>query len=123
MTTPIIAGHYDLLGQKDIVVEDGVFFYDGKRMDKKDLVDWAIWLNSPWSQTCERYVIEINCKDGYTAVEDRNFLWKCTYTIIGYEGYSASIIGYGQDEAEALRLCKTNFESLQDLFNPEREST
>lgn len=103
--------------------EDFVSFYrqDGSELNKEDLEEWADWINSPWSQTDERYEIKVNCKDAYTAIDKNDPIWVCEYSIMGYEGVEASVCGYGNTEIEALEHCKTNFKMLQDKYNVEEE--
>lgn len=80
-----------------------------KSLTKDDLEEWAIWTNSPWSQAHEKYEIKCNCKDAYTQMDENDPVWKCVYSIIGYDGISASVIGYGNTEVVALESCKEHF--------------
>ena len=99
-------------------------FYEenDKELTDGDLEEWAVWLNSPWSQADEKYVITVNCKDAYTQMDESEYLWKCEYSIVGYECISASVFGYGNTEFEALKDCKNHFQMLQDKYNKENES-
>ena len=89
-----------------------------KVADSEDLNRWAIILNSPWSQADERYIIEFNCKDAYTQMDEKEPKYRCIYTVVGYE----LITGYGNTEEEALKDCKDLFKYLQENFNPEDKS-
>lgn len=88
----------------------------------KELNDWAVWINSPWSQTHESYTISLNCKDSYTAMNSSDPVWKCVYEVIGYDGITSTVVGYGQTEEEALIRCKELFTYLQSNYNKENEA-
>ena len=91
-------------------------------LSEEDLEEWAIWINSPWSQAHEGYVIKVNCKNAYTQMDENEPIWKCEYSIIGYDGIEASVFGYGNTEYKALEDCKNHFQMLQDKYNPEGNS-
>lgn len=120
-------GTFDLTIEEpiDFYSEDNKVFYSdesGKEYSEdKELEAWAFILNSPWSQVNENYVIKVNCKDGYTAVPETEPTWKCTYTVVGYEGIWAEVIGYGNTEEEALKACKDLFKYIQETYNEENE--
>ena len=102
-----------------------VFFHDeeGQRVvDIKQLQDWALIINSPWSQMNQQYNIRINCKDAYTAVPEDTLFWKCTYSVVGCDGILATVIGYGQNTKEAIDDCDKLFDFLQKKYNPENDS-
>ena len=103
---------------------DNISFYDesGKLLTDKDLEDWAVWVNSPWSMVHEGYEIKLNCKDAYSGIVDGEPDWKCEYSFIGYDGIEASTIGYGDTPEQALESCKNLFDYLQKTYNPEGES-
>lgn len=90
-----------------------------EELSQKDLEDWAMWINSPWSQTHERYEIRLNCKDAYTEMDESDPAWRCEYSVTGYDGISASVFGYGNTEIAALEDCKNHFKMLQDRYNAE----
>ena len=104
--------------------ENGTDFKDSKgtELTKEDLEEWALILNSPWSQTNETYTIEVNCKDSYTKMEEGTPIWRCIYKVVGYEYITATCIGYGNTEEEALMECKNLFKYLQKQYNPNNES-
>lgn len=91
-------------------------------MHEKELNDWALLLNSPWSQSDLHYEIEVNCKNGYEEMPEGTPEWRCRYYTIGYDAIYASCIGYGNTEEEALADCKKLLEYLQKTYNPEDES-
>lgn len=93
-----------------------------KELTNEDLEEWAIWLNSPWSQMSESYTIAYNCDSAYTRVDSNKPLWKCEYAIVGYERISATVMGYGDTESAALEDCKKHFQMLQDKYNTKNES-
>lgn len=93
-----------------------------EELTNEDLEEWAVTINSPWSQADEKYEISLNCKSPYIPMDENEPMWRCRYCIIGYEFISASVFGYGNTEAEALVDCKDHFQMLQDKYNPEDES-
>lgn len=111
---------------KEIVyyTDDFIDFYkeNNEKITKKEVEEWAILLNSPWSQVHEKYEIKCNCKDAYTQIDENELAWKCEYYIVGYDGISASVIGYGNTEFDALKKCKDCFRMLQEKYNTENES-
>lgn len=115
-----IESFFEIINEKkDVIIETDSTEYKNK---KEAIEHWAMWLNSPWSQTCEKYTIEVNCKDGYTEVEDKSILWRCIYKVIGYESITSTIIGYGATQQEALEDCLTLFDVVQKKYNPKGES-
>ncbi len=104
--------------------DDFISFYkeNDEELTKEDMKEWAFWINSPWSQVHEKYEIRCNCKDAYTPMKENEPVWKCEYSIVGYEGISVSIIGYGNTEFKALENCKDHFKMLQEKYNTENES-
>ena len=104
--------------------DDFISFYkeNDEELTKEDMEEWAVWINSPWSQVHEKYEIKCNCKDAYTQMDTNEPVWKCKYSIVGYDGISASVIGYGNTEFEALKSCKDHFKMLQEKYNKENES-
>lgn len=119
-----ICGTFNFNKEIFYYTNDFITFYkeDELILTNEDLEEWSVWLNSPWSQAHERYEISCNCKDGYTEMDKDDFLWKCEYSIVGYDGISASIFGYGNTEEESLIDCKKHFKYLQDNYNKEDES-
>lgn len=103
--------------------DDFVNFYkeNDEELTKEDMEEWAIWINSPWSQAHEKYEIKCNCKDSYTKMDENAPVWQCEYSIAGYDGIFASVIGYGNSEIESLENCKSNFQMLQEYYNTENE--
>lgn len=61
-------------------------------------------------------------KDSYTAMKPSDPIWKCVYEIIGYDGITSTVIGYGQTEEEALIRCKELFAYLQSNYKKENEA-
>lgn len=88
-------------------------------MDKKALYNWAVLLNSPWSQDLFGFDISLNCEDSFTEIKESEPKWKCEYFSIGYDGITAYCIGYGNTEIEALTDCKNLLETIQKQYNPE----
>lgn len=91
------------------------------QMQIKDLEDWALLLNSPWSQSTFGYKIELNCKDGYTEMQQSDPRWRCIYYTIGYQGITTTCIGYGDTEENALKECRNLFNYLQKEYNKDDE--
>lgn len=104
--------------------DDFINFYkdNDEKLTKEDLEEWAIWINSPWSQIHEEYEIKCNCKDAYTQISGNEPAWKCEYSIVGYDGISASVMGYGDAEINALESCKRHYQMLQEKYNTENIS-
>ena len=106
--------------------DDNKVFYSDKNdeisSEIKELETWALISNSPWSQVNEKYVIKVNCKDGYTEIAETEPTWECTYIVVGYEGMSAEVTGYGNTEEEALKSCKDLFKYIQEIYNKEDDS-
>lgn len=119
-----LAGSFCFTEDIKYYTNDFVIFYteDNKELDIEDLKEWAVWINSPWSQVNEKYEIKCNCRDAYTQIDENEPIWKCEYSIVGYDGISASVIGYGNTVFEALKSCKENFQMLQEKYNTENES-
>lgn len=88
----------------------------------EDLNNFAVVLNSPWSQTNETYEIEINCKDSYTEIDPDEPIWRCDYRVVGYECITGIIRGYGDTPMEALTDCQNIFDILQKTYNPDDDS-
>lgn len=104
--------------------DDFINFYkeNDEKLTKEDMEEWAIGINSPWSQAHEKYEIKCNCKDAYTQMNEDDPVWKCEYSIVGYEGITASVMGYGNTEEEALENCKEHFQMLQEKYNIDNDS-
>ena len=98
------------------------FNKEGEILGKEKLEQWALCLNSPWSQTCETLRIQCNCKDAYTPMKDSNPTFVCEKTIIGYEGITSTLLAYGFTEEEALQNCITIFKELQKKYNCDNDS-
>lgn len=91
-------------------------------MSEKQMKQWALLLNSPWSQTCFSYEIELNCENSYTEIDEDDPKWRCIYSTVGYAGIEASCIGYGDTEEEALKNCKMFLERLQKEYNADGDA-
>lgn len=119
-----LAGEFCFREEEHYYTDDFVTFYNenDEELNKEDLEWWAVWINSPWSQAHEKYEIRCNCKDAYTQMDGNEPTWRCEYSIVGYDGISASVTGYGDTPEEALRKCNELFQMLQDKYNVEDES-
>lgn len=96
------------------------FFYENdEELSEEDLNEWAITLNSPWSQATFDYTISLNCKDAYTEMDENDPMWKCEYNVVSYDDIAASAIGYGLTEAFALECCRKMMNHIQGTWNPE----
>ena len=78
--------------------------------------NWAVILNSPWAEHDIEYNITKNAYFKTEFVGCPEYI--CEYSIIAYEHMFASIIGYGDTPEEALTDCKTSFDYVQGLYNP-----
>ena len=112
----------DAIGIMNIPMNPQKVFFIFNNDSKDYLEEWAIWLNSPWSQTDAMYKIQYNCIDSYTQRDPKWPEYRCDYTVIGYDGYSATIFGWGKTEIESLTDCLNRFNSIQKLYNPKGES-
>lgn len=102
--------------------ENKVFYLDEECTevaDSDDLNNWAVVINSPWSQKHLSYKIELNCESAYEEMDENEPKWRCIYSITGYDMIEAEVIGYGNTEEEALKDCKELFEYIQKTFNPD----
>ena len=99
----------------NIYSDDFINFYD--RNDKilngeEELKNWAIWLNSPWSYDCFKYMIFL----------DSEKKWQCDYVVFGYDCVQSGIFSFGDTPQEALTNCQNNFKKLQEKYNPDNIS-
>lgn len=88
---------------------------------KEECEEFALWLNSPWSYTTENYKIEFNCVNNESSPSKKLPEYRCLYTIIGYEGITSIIIGYGNEPNIALEDCISKFNYIQELYNKDDE--
>ena len=91
------AGIFDYIEEEIYYTDDFITFYDenDEVLSEENLKYWSEWINSPWSQDHEKYEIRLNCKDAYTPMDESKPRWVCEYYIIGYDGITASVFGYG----------------------------
>jgi len=112
-----------LIGSLSLMSEPEIFFNEGKySVSEESLIDWANCLNSPWSNTCENYKIERNHIKNLTKDVPYNQKWKCQYSVIGYDGITSCLYGYGSTPDESLRNCIALFKEIQAKYNPEDNS-
>lgn len=120
-------GEFEVWGVlTELYSEDNIeFFEDEERKQKADedtLKAWAFLINSPWSQKNLNYKTELNCKDAYTEMTvSKEKEWKTTYSIVGYDGLTCEVIGYGENELESMTHCIDLFNYIQKTYNPEDE--
>lgn len=91
------------------------FYVNGEKLSEDDLNYWTICLNSPWNYFAEEYITKLNKLD-----KTRNE-WITIYQVIGYEGITSEIYGYGDDPASALDNCIYNLCLIQETYNKTRE--
>lgn len=67
-----LAGESCFREEEHYYTDDFVTFYneDDEELNKGDLEQMAVWINSPWSQAHEKYEIRCNCKDAYTQMDE-----------------------------------------------------
>lgn len=121
-----LAGYYYDPHEKkehNYYTDDYKRFYDenDKLLENDTLIEWSIWINSPWSLTCEKYEIKYNCKN-YSDIPEGEPEWTCSYHVIGYDGIATTITQYGNTPEEALEKTKAFFRYLQEHYNIEDES-
>lgn len=114
------AGSFYVYEEINYYTDDFVTFYkeNDDELSKDDIEIWSKWINSPWFQDHEQYIIDVNCKNAYTPMDENDPIWRCEYSIVGYDMITASVFGYGNTEVEALEDCKNHFQMLQDKYNP-----
>ena len=119
-----LAGYFYDEKECSYYTNDYTEFFDKEdnKLSNDNLEEWAVWINSPWSQNHEKYEILYNCKDAYTKMDENEPIWKCVYSVIGYDGISASIIQYGNTQIEALENVQKFFQYLQDNYNASGEN-
>ncbi len=120
-TTPmVLVGSLCITATQKIFLRDYAFVHeDGTEMSDKDLKEWALWLNSPWSVVDQSYVIEWN--HGRKGADALN-RWRTMMSVIGYDGCEATCTGYGSSPQGSFTACTNFFASLQQKYNPENES-
>lgn len=119
----MLAGSWQMLEEENYYTDDFKKFYKDEEMtqelSKDDLEQWAIWLNDPWSQVHERWIIECNCKNAYTPMCEKEPTFRCIYEVEGMDFITSKIIGYGYTQQEALEECISHFDFLQREYNTE----
>lgn len=120
-------GELELFSGEDsfnIYSDDFEKFYKDKSIEltKEELEVWSTWLNSPWSQTYEKYITGINCRDGYTKLIKEDPIYRTYYQVVGYEYVTAIVYGYGNTTQESVQDCINHFEYLQKTYNKENIS-
>lgn len=122
----MLAGCLLWIEEEDYYTNDFRKFYKDIEMTQElseaDLKMWAEWLNSPWSQTNENWLIECNCVNAYTPIDKSQPSFRCVYEVVGYDCITSKIIGYGYTQQEALQDCISHFNFLQKEYNAEDES-
>lgn len=119
-----IAGVFDYHGEaKNYYTDDFTSFYNKNRVKLSDdtLNEWAICLNSPWSQTEMEYKTELNCESAYTKMKETEPKWRTIYTVRSYDFFISEIYGYGDTPQESLENCISNFTHFQEKYNPENK--
>lgn len=92
------------------------FFSDNdSQYEDKYINSLAILINSPWSHVNQLFIIVPDTDENQQTILG----WQCTYQVIGYDGISTTIYGYGKSEEEAMKNCKDFFKYLQANYNKE----
>lgn len=99
------------------------------RLENEDMINieeensimesYAVCLNSPWSQADEKWVVECNCINAYIPMDENEPTFRCYYQVVGCDGITSRVYGYGNEQQEALKECIKNFDLLQNNFNKE----
>ncbi|MDD4089927.1 MAG: hypothetical protein PHP29_09585 [Tissierellia bacterium] len=114
-----------LVGIMYVTEEETLFNINGNNgftNTEEELKDLAVCINSPWSQTDEKYTITYNCKDSYTEKNPNEPNWKCEYEVIGYDMITTVIYGYGDTPQESLQNCIDLFNRLQKEYNKDNDA-
>ena len=88
----------------------------------EELEHFSLFLNSPWGQADETYKIKYNCVDNYTEKDPNIPDWICKYCVVGYDGITSILYGYGDTQQESLQNCISLFERLQKEFNKDDDA-
>lgn len=123
----LLLGYLELVDEKD----REEFYMDSRRdvrtkegdlSEKENVAEWAIFLNSPWSVDSEYYRIIRNHRADSETVDSSIPEWVCKNIVIAYDCITAVVYGYGKSKREALEDCERNFNWVQMMFNPEKDS-
>jgi hypothetical protein len=117
-----LAGSFDYIEKENYYTDDFKTFYNenDEKISEEDMQQWALFINSPWSQKDEMYKISVNCENAYIEIKD--YIWKCEYIVTSVDFSKISILGYGNTEVEALNKCIENLAYLQNTYNIENDS-
>jgi hypothetical protein len=101
-----------MLLAKLIIMNDTIEFWSSPggffQGTPEELNELAVCANSPWSYKNEVY--EITC-------DEDSFEWICQYQVVGYDGITSIIYGYGHTPKAALINCIDTFDKLQSEYN------
>lgn len=121
----VLAGSLEVVNEENFYTDDFKKFYSDVEMTQEllsdDLEGWAVSLNSPWSQEDEKWIIECNCVDAYIPMIKTEPTFRCIYEVVGYDGISSCVIGYGNTQQNSLQECVAHFEYLQNKYNKENK--
>ena len=95
----------------DVIFTSGLDDKDSMQWDDKALYHLALCANSPWSD--DEMIYSIYSSE----LPEGLFEWVCRKKIVGYEGITSMIYGYGQTEQEALEDCIKYFNDIQSKYN------
>lgn len=117
----MLAGFLDYTERENFYTNDYKVFYRNKEMSEQievvDVSDWAILLNSPWSQNDIKWTIKSNNESPYEAIKKSEPAFKCTYSIVGYDAIIAGFIGYGNTPEDAFTNCMVYYKHLESKYN------
>ena len=92
---------------------------NGEAFDKEELEGWAVLLNSPWSYINDKFTIQANIGKDFQLVKGEPE-YICTREVVGYDGMTATCVGYGRLPDNALAECILLWDSIQIRFNPQK---
>ena len=92
---------------------------NGEAFDKEELEGWAMLLNSPWSYINDKFTIQANIGKDFQLVKGEPE-YICTREVVGYDGMTATCVGYGRLPDNALAECILLWDSIQIRFNPNK---
>lgn len=122
----MLAGSLEIVKKENYYTNDFTKFYKDIEMVQElageDLNKWAVCLNSLWSQSHEKWIVECNCVNAYTPMDENKPTFRCIYEVVGCDGITSGVIGYGNTQQEALQECIARFEYLQNEYNKENKN-
>ena len=121
----LLAGVLESEGEeKKFYTEDYIDFYTANDVfiinsgtSENPINDWVYCLLHPWSIVDEKYTVELNYKNAYTAIPDDVPKYRCMYFVWANWCISGKLYAYGDTPQDALQKCIEVFEMLQAKYD------